>query len=162
MIARVLIAAVCLGPCVALAAQKDSPVPQNAAEFAALPALGTFVEGGMEKDYRFHTYFKGKRQTSHGEITIFVGEVAMRVQDISGGTQRKPYILKWSYASRCTGAANTLGVNAQSIQPKEKSQTYIQVMPNIDDPGTADRTWYNVWFAVCRGETEKFLRNHDE
>ncbi|MEN3378529.1 MAG: hypothetical protein V7604_3884, partial [Hyphomicrobiales bacterium] len=39
MIARILIAAACLVPHAALAAQ-NAQVPQNATEFARLPALG--------------------------------------------------------------------------------------------------------------------------
>jgi hypothetical protein len=163
MIARALIVAACFASQGALAAQseKRSPAPQSLAEFEKLPALGTFVEGGMEKDYRFRTYFVGKRPTSRGEITIFVGEVHMRAQDISGGAQRQPFVLKWTYAARCTGPANTLGVNTQSIQPKEKSQTYISVTPGVE-PGTADRTWYNVWYAVCLDEFNRYPRNQDE
>ena len=82
----------------------------------SLPALGKLVEGGMEKDYRFRTYLVGKRPTSTGAISIFVGEIHMRVQDVSGGTQRPPYLLKWRYAARCSGDANTIGVNTQSHQ----------------------------------------------
>ena len=98
-------------PQAALAAQS----PRNAAEFARLPALGKLVEGGMEKDYRFRTYLVGKKPTSTGAISIFIGEIHMRVQDISGGTPRRPIVRKWSYAARCSGDANTIGVHTQSI-----------------------------------------------
>jgi len=160
MIARALIAAACLLPHVALAAQPVQP-PRNAAEFAKLPALGKLVEAGMEKDYRFRTYIVGKKATSTGAITIFVGQVHMRLQDISGDVQRRPAIMKWTYAARCSGDANTIGVNTQSIAPREKSQTYVSVYPGTE-PGTADRTWYNVWYAVCLDETEKYPRNKEE
>ena len=157
MITRALIAAVCFASPVALAAQ----APRSAAEFDRLPALGKLVEGGMEKDYRFRTYVVGKRATATGSITIFGGEVHMRLQDISGGAQRRPTVLKWRYHARCTGPDNTLGVHTQSIAPPEKAQTYISVMPG-QEPGTADRTWYNVWHAVCRDESNKYPRNQEE
>jgi hypothetical protein len=157
MIARALIAAACVLPHAAFAAQ----APRSAAEFGRLPALGQAVEGGMEKDYRFRTYLVSKRTGARGEVTTFIGEVHMRVQDISGGEQRPPGILKWEYAARCTGPANTLGVRTKGIAPKEKDESYVFVPPG-SEPGTADRTWYNVWYAVCRGEFNKYPRNQDE
>jgi hypothetical protein len=163
MIARALIVAVCLAPPAALAAKapQNAQVPTSAAEFARLPALGKQVEGGMEKDYRFLTYLVGKKPTSTGAIAIFVGEIHMRVQDISGGAQRPPFIRKWSYAARCSGDANTIGVHTQSIAPREKAQTYFSVMPGVQ-PDTADRMWYNVWYAVCLDEFNKYPRNPEE
>jgi hypothetical protein len=157
MIARALIVAACFVSHAALAAQP----PRNAAEFAQLPALGKLVEGGMEKDYRFRTYLVGKRPTSTGAISIFVGEIHMRVQDILGGTQRQPYLLKWKYAARCSGDANTISVYVESIQPREKGGNSVQVMPGVQ-PDNADRTWYNVWYAVCLDELNKYPRNQDE
>lgn len=157
LIARALVAAACLIPHAALAAQP----PQNAAEFSRLPALGKAVEGGMEKDYRFHTYLVSKRAGARGEVTTFIGEIAMRVQDIAGGVQRRPGIRKWRYAARCTGPDNALGVSTQAIAPREKGETYVFVALG-SEPGTADRTWYNVWHAVCRGEFNKYPRNQEE
>lgn len=157
MIARVLIVAACLAPQAALAAQ----LPKSAAEFARLPPLGKQVEGGMEKDYRFRTYLVGKKPSSTGAIEIFIGEIHMRVQDISGGTQRRPSIRKWSYAARCSGDANTIGVHTQSIAPREKAQTYFSVMPGVQ-PDADDRTWYNVWYAVCLDDFNKYPRNQEE
>jgi hypothetical protein len=157
MIARTLIIAACLAPEAALAAQP----PKSAAEFDRLPALGKLVEGGTEKDYRFRTYLVGKRPSSTGAIAIFIGEIHMRVQDTSGGTQRQPSIRKWSYAARCSGDANTIGVHTQSIAPREKAQTYFSVMPGAQ-PDAADRTWYNVWYAVCLGDFNKYPRNQQE
>jgi hypothetical protein len=157
MIVRTLIAAACLAPSAALAAQP----PRSAAEFARLPALGKLAESGTEKDYRFQTYVVGKKPSSTGEITIFIGQIHMRVQDISGGEQRSPSVRKWTYAARCSGAANTIGVHTQSIAPREKAQTYISVMPGVQ-PDAADRTWYNVWYAVCLDEAEKYPRNKEE
>lgn len=156
MIARALIAAACLVSHAAVAA----PPPRNAAEFAQLPALGKFVEGGMEKDYRFRTYLVGKQPTSTGAVEIYVGEVHMRVQDISGGTSRTPYVLKWKYAARCSGDANTISVYVESIQPREKGGNSVQVMPG-EQPDNADRTWYNVWYAVCLDESVKYPRNQE-
>ena len=157
MIARALVVAACVIPHAAFAQGS----PRNAAEFGRLPALGKLIEGGAEKDYRFRTYLVNKRPSVQGEVSIFIGEVHRRVQDISGGAQRRPTIRKWRYAARCTGADNTLGVNTQSIAPPDKSQMYISVSPG-PEPATADRTWYNVWFAVCRGEFDKYPRNQDE
>jgi hypothetical protein len=157
MIARALILVACLISHAAFAQGS----PRNAAEFGRLPALGKLVEGGMEKDYRFRTYLVNKRPSAQGEVSIFTGEVHMRVQDISGGVQRHPTVRKWRYAARCTGPDNTLGVNTQSIAPPDKSQMYISVAPG-SDPGTVDRTWYNVWFAVCRGEFDRYKRNQGE
>jgi hypothetical protein len=157
MIARALIVAVCLAPQAALAVE----LPKGAAEFARLPALGKLVEGGMEKDTRFRTYLVGKKPTSTGAIAIFIGEIHMRVQDISGGTQRRPSVRKWSYAARCSGDANTIGMHTQSIAPREKAQTYFSVMPGVQ-PDVADRTWYNVWYAVCLDEFNKYPRNQEE
>src|SRR5256885_4844645 len=127
MIARALVAAVWLAAQAAAAAQ----VPKSAVEFGRLPALGKQIEGGIEKDYRFRTYLVGKKPTSTGAIAIFIGEIHMRAQDISAGTQRLPSIRKWSYAARCSGAANTIGVHTQSIAPREKAQTYFSVMPGV-------------------------------
>ncbi|MEN3382019.1 MAG: hypothetical protein V7608_2063 [Hyphomicrobiales bacterium] len=160
MIARVLIAAACLVPHAALAAQ-NAQVPQNATEFARLPALGRLVESGVEKDTRFRTYLVGKTPSSTGAIAIFIGQIHMRVQDISGGTQRRPMIRKWSYAARCSGDANTIGVHTQSIAPREKAQTYFSVMPGVQ-PDAADLTWYNVWYAVCLDELNKYPRTQEE
>ncbi len=157
MIARALIVAVCLVPQAALAA----PLPKSAAEFGSLPALGKLVEGGVEKDYRFRTYLVGKKPTSTGAIAIFIGQIHMRVQDISGGTPRRPSIRKWTYAARCSGDANTIGVHTQSIAPREKAQTYFSVMPGVQ-PDAADLTWYNVWYAVCLDDFNKYPRTQEE
>jgi hypothetical protein len=157
MIARALIVAACFAPQAALAAQ----LPKSAAEFARLPPLGKQVEGGMEKDYRFRTYLVGKKPSSTGAIEIFIGEIHMRVQDISGGTQRRPSIRKWSYAARCSGDANTIGVHTQSIAPREKAQTYFSVVPGVQ-PDAADRTWYNVWYAVCLDDFNKYPRSQEQ
>jgi len=157
MIVRALIAAFCLAPQAALAA----PLPKSAAEFGSLPALGRLVEGGVEKDTRFRTYLVGKRPTSTGAIAIFVGQLHMRVQDISGGTPRHPSIRKWTYAARCSGDANTIGVHTQSIAPREKAQTYFSVMPGVQ-PDAADLTWYNVWYAVCLDDFNKYPRTQEE
>jgi hypothetical protein len=163
MIARILIAAACLVPHAALAAQapQNAQMPQNAAEFARLPALGKLVESGVEKDYRFRTYLVGKKPTSTGAIEIFIGQIHMRVQDISGGTPRHPFVRKWTYATRCSGEANTIGVHTQSIAPREKAQTYFSVMPGVQ-PDAVDRTWYNVWYAVCLDELNKYPRTQEE
>jgi hypothetical protein len=154
---RWLIAAALLAPQAALAAA----APKSFAEFNSLPALGKLAESGTEKDYRFRTYVVGKKQTSKGAIEIYVGQVHMRVQDVSGGEQRVPTLRKWTYAARCSGDANTIGVHTQSIAPREKAQTYISVYPGVK-PDTADLTWYNVWYAVCLDETEKYPRTKEE
>ena len=99
MIIRALIAAACLVPHAAFAA----PAQKDAAALDALPALGKLVESGAEKDYRFRTYLVGKKPSSTGAITIFMGQIHMRVQDISGGKQGRPSVRKWSYAARCSG-----------------------------------------------------------
>jgi len=157
LIARILIVMVCLAPQAALAA----PLPQSAAEFASLPALGKLVEGGVEKDYRFRTYLAGKKPTSAGAIAIFIGQIHMRVQGISGGMPGRPSIRKWTYAARCSGDANTIGVHTQSIAPREKAQTYFSVMPGVQ-PDAVDLTWYNVWYAVCLDDFNKYPRSQEE
>jgi hypothetical protein len=157
LIARILIVTVCLAPQAALAA----PLPKSAAEFASLPALGKLVEGGVEKDTRFRTYLVGKKPTSTGAIAIFIGQIHMRVQDISGGTPRAPSIRKWTYAARCSGDANTIGVHTQSIAPREKAQTYFSVMPGVQ-PDAVDLTWYNVWYAVCLDDLNKYPRTQEQ
>jgi hypothetical protein len=138
-----------------------APVPRNAAEFARLPALGKLIEGGAEKDYRFRTYLVGKKPRSTGAISIFVGEIHMRVQDISGDTSRAPTIRKWKYAARCSGDANTISVHIQSIAPRENAQHSVQVIPGTQ-PDNADRTWYNVWYAVCLEEFDKYPRTQED
>jgi hypothetical protein len=156
MILRALIAAACVAPqAVAWAA----PAPKDAAAFAALPALGRLIESGAETDYRFRTYLVGKKPTSTGAITIFVGEIHMRVQDIR--MPRAPRVRKWSYAARCSGDANTISVHIQSIAPREKAQTTIQVMPGVR-PDAVDLTWYNVWYAVCLDELGKYPRSQEQ
>ena len=137
-----------------------APAPRNAAEFAGLPALGKLIEGGAEKDYRFRTYLVGKKASSRGAIEIYVGEIHMRVQDISGGTSRAPHVLKWKYAARCSGGANTISVYVESIQPREKGGHMVQVIPGTQ-PDNADRTWYNVWYAVCLDEFDKYPRSQE-
>jgi hypothetical protein len=156
MILRTLIAAGLLASPAAAA-----PAPRNAAEFARLPAPGKPIEGGAEKDYRFRTYLVGKRASSTGAITIFVGQIHMRVQDISGGMPRAPTIRKWTYAARCSGDANTISVHIQSIAPRENAQHSVQVMPGTQ-PDNADRTWYNVWYAVCLDDFNKYPRKQEE
>ena len=138
-----------------------APAPRNVAEFAKLPALGKLVEGGLEKDYRFRTYLVGKKPSSTGAIEIYVGEIHMRVQDVTGGTPREPYVRKWKYAARCSGDANTISVYIESIQPREKGGHSVQVIPGVQ-PDQADRTWYNVWYAVCLDEFDKYPRNQEE
>ena len=156
MIMRALIVAACLAPQVAPAAS----LAKSAAEFASLPARGKLIEGGVERDTRFRTYLVGKKPTSTGAIAIFVGQIHMRVQDISGGTPRPPSIRKWTYAARCSGDANTIGVHTQSIAPREKAQTYFSVMPGVQ-PDAVDLTWYNVWYAVCLDDFNKYPRTQE-
>jgi hypothetical protein len=156
MIVRALLAAGLAASSVAAA-----PAPRDAAEFTRLPALGKLIEGGAEKDYRFRTYLVGKKPTSTGAITIFVGQIHMRVQDIAGGVARAPYVRKWSYAARCSGDANTISVHIQSIVPRENAQHWVQVIPGAQ-PDNADRTWYNVWYAVCLDAFDKYPRNQEE
>src|SRR6185295_19017232 len=117
MILRALLAAALLASPAAAA-----PAPRNAAEFARFPAPGKLIEGGAEKDYRIRTYLVGKKPSSTGAITIFVGEIHMRVQDISGAMPRAPTIRKWKYAARCSGDANTISLHIQSIAPRENAQ----------------------------------------
>lgn len=156
MIFRTLIAlAVAASPAAA------APAPRTAAEFLRLPAPGKLIEGGAEKDYRFRTYLVGKKPSATGAITIFIGEIHMRVQDISGGTPRAPFVRKWKYAARCSGDVNTISVHIQSIAPRENAQHSVQVMPGTQ-PDNADRTWYNVWYAVCLGEFDKYPRTQEE
>jgi hypothetical protein len=155
MIVPALIAASALASPAAAA-----PVPRNPAEFAALSALGKLVEGGAENDYRFRTYLVGKKASSRGAIEIYVGEIHMRVQDISGGAVRAPGVLKWKYAARCSGDANTISVYVESIQPREKGGHMVQVIPGAQ-PDNADRTWYNVWYAVCLDEFDKYPRSQE-
>ena len=138
-----------------------APIPRNAAEFDKLPAPGKLIEGGAEKDYRFRTYLVGKTPSATGAISIFVGEIHMRVQDVSGGTARAPTIRKWKYAARCSGDANTISVHIQSIAPRENAQHSVQVIPGTQ-PDNADRTWYNVWYAVCLDEFDKYPRTQEE
>ena len=91
MILRALIMLACLAPCAAWAAPKPakpSQLPTNAAEFAQLPALGKLVEGGVDKDVRFRTYLVSKRPTIQGPISIFIGELQIRTQDISPAAPR--------------------------------------------------------------------------
>ena len=138
-----------------------APIPRNAAEFDKLPAPGKLIEGGAEKDYRFRTYLVGKKASSRGAIEIYVGEIHMRVQDISGGTARAPGLLKWKYAARCSGDANTISVYVESLQPRQNGGHLVQVIPGTQ-PDNADRTWYNVWYAVCLGDFEKYPRTQEE
>jgi hypothetical protein len=156
MIAPALIAAAALASPAAAA-----PVPRNAAEFAALPALGKLIEGGAEKDYRFRTYLAGKKPSSRGAIEIYVGQIHMRVQDISGDAARAPHVLKWKYAARCSGDASTISVYVESLQPREKGGHLVQVIPGAQ-PDNADRTWYNVWYAVCLDELDKYPRSQED
>ena len=157
MITRALIALACFASCAASAA----PAPKNAAELDRLPALGKLIEGGAEKGQRFRTYLVKKRPTSTGAITIFVGEVHMRTQDISPGTPHPPKILKWWYAARCSGAPNTIGVTTRSLTPPEKGMMEFSVMPGAE-PDPIDRTWYNVWYAVCLEDFNKYPRKQEE
>jgi hypothetical protein len=167
MIFRALIALAALVPCAALAAPKPAtpaqPIkpPASAAEFASLPALGKLVEGGVEKDARFRTYLMSKRPTIQGPISIFIGELQIRTQDISPGAPRPVKVEKWKYAARCSGDANTIGVNAQRVAPPDKSQTYYSVYPGTA-PDPIDRTWYNVWYAVCLDDFNKYPRKQEE
>jgi hypothetical protein len=155
MIARALTAGIAL---LTVPAAMAAEGPTSPAAFRRLPALGRLVEGGMEKDYRFRTYLVSKRAAKGG---AFAGAVVMRVQDISGGVPRRPHLLKWHYVARCKGDASTLGLTTRSIKPRSKDETVVDVVPG-GDPGIADRTWYNVWHAVCRGEFNKYPRNQDE
>jgi len=138
-----------------------APASRNAAQFAALPGLGKLIEAGAEKDYRFRTYVVGKKPSSTGAIAIYIGQVHMRVQDISGGTPRAPYIRKWTYAARCSGDANTISVYVESIQPRKNGGHMVQVIPGTQSDN-ADRTWYNVWYAVCLDEFDKYPRTQEE
>ena len=158
---RALIVAAFLTPCVALAAPAPKSAPQNAAEFAKLPALGFLVEGGAEKDYRFRTYMVGKKASSTGATEIYVGQIHMRVQDIAGGKPGAVSVRKWTYAARCSGEANSISMYIQSIAPREKASHLVQVMPG-QQPDNADRTRYNAWYAVCLGETEKYSRRKED
>ena len=155
LITRTLITAACLASQAAFAQS-----PKNAAEFARLPALGKLIEGGVEKDMRFRTYLVGKSPSATGAIESCRGQIHMRVQDISGGSQRRPSVRKWTYAARCSGDANTIGVHTQSIAPREKAQTYFSIMPGVK-PDPADLTWYNVWYAVCLDEFDKYPRSQE-
>jgi hypothetical protein len=103
----------------------------------------------------------GKKPTSTGAITIFVGEIHMRVQDISGGKPGAVSVRKWTYAARCSGEANSISIFIQSIAPREKASHLVQVMPGAQ-PDNADRTWYNAWYAICLGETERYPRRKEE
>ena len=97
-------------------------------------------------------------QSSTGAITIFVGEVHIRTQDLSGGP---PKILKWWYAARCSGPANTMGVTTQGLAPKERGMMEYSVMPGAQ-PDPIDRTWYNVWYAVCLEDFGKYPRKQED
>jgi len=157
------IAALCLAasPALASAAPKlQAPAPKSADEFARLPALGKLIEGGIEKDQRFRTYLVKKQPTSKGEITIFVGEVHMRTRDIAAGVARPPKILKWWYAARCSGAPNTISVTTRNLTPPEKGMTSYSVVPGAE-PDPIDRTWYNVWYAVCLEDFGKYPRQQE-
>ena len=158
MIARALIAAACLAPHAALAA----PAPRNAAEFARLPALGKLVEGGVEKDYRFRTYLVGKKPTSTGAITIFVGEIHMRVQDISGGTPRRPVRSQMEIRGALFGRRQyDRRAHRRASRRARKPRHTSRSCPALE-PDTADRTWYNVWYAVCLDEFNKYPRNQED
>lgn len=155
------IIALCLAAAPALAApapKVQAPGPKNAEEFARLPALGQLIEGGTEKDQRFRTYLVKKQPTSKGAITIFVGEVHMRTQEIAGGA---PRVLKWWYAARCSGAPNTISVTTRNLTPPEKGMMSYAVVPGAE-PDPIDRTWYNVWYAVCLEDFNKYPRKQEE
>jgi len=148
----------------ALAAQAPkSPMtaPKTADEFARLPPLGKLIESGTEKDRRFRTYLVKKQPTSTGAISIFVGEVHTRMQDIAGGMPRPPQILKWWYAARCSGAPNTISVTTRNLTPPEKGMMSYSVIPGAE-PDPIDRTWYNVWYAVCLEDFNKYPRKQEE
>jgi hypothetical protein len=138
-----------------------APMPKSAEEFSRLPALGKLIEGGAEKNQRFRTYLVKKRPTSTGAISIFVGEVHMRMQDISGGMPRPPRVLKWWYAARCSGAPNTISVTTRSLAPPERGMMAFSVMPGAE-PDPIDRTWYNVWYAVCLDDFNKYPRTQEQ
>ncbi len=154
------IVALCLAASPALAAPAR-PAPKTADEFGRLPALGKLIESGTEKDQRFRTYLVKKQPTSKGEITIFVGEVHMRTQEINGGVPRPPKVLKWWYAARCSGAPNTISVTTRSLAPPEKGMMAYSVSPGVE-PDPIDRTWYNVWYAVCLEDFNKYPRKQEE
>lgn len=159
---RLLVTFVALVPCVAAAApapKAAATAPASAAEFARLPALGRLVEGGTEKEQRFRTYLVGKKPTSTGAISIFVGEIHMRLQDIAS-SPRPPQIKKWRYAARCSGPANTIGVMTWPLVPRDAMMEY-QVTPGVE-PDPIDRTWYNVWYAVCLDDFDKYPRKQEE
>jgi hypothetical protein len=162
MMIRALIAFACgFACCVPYAAIAAPKPPGSAAEFDRLPSLGKLVEGGTENDKRFRTYLDGKRPTIQGPISIFVGHVHIRTQDIAGGTPRPPSVVKWKYAARCSGDANTIGVWTERIAPPEKGGSYFSVYPGTE-PEMVDRTWYNVWYAVCLDDFNKYPRKQEE
>lgn len=167
---RALVLSACLAVLTAqaaLAAPKSkqpkaspAPAPATAAEFDALPPLGKLVEGGTEDNRRFRVYLVGKRPTIQGPISIFVGEIHVRAQDISPGPPRPLKIEKWKYAARCSGDANTIGVWTEHLAPREKGGSYYSVYPGTQ-PEPVDRTWYNVWYAVCLDDFNKYPRKQE-
>ena len=156
-----MVRAVLVAACCTLQAALAAPVPKSAAEFDRLPAPGKLIEGGIEKEQRLRTYLVKKQPTSTGAISIFVGEVHMRTQDISAGVPRPPRLLKWWYAARCSGPANTIGVTTRSLMPPEQGMMEYSVMPGAQ-PDPVDRTWYNVWYAVCLDDFNKYPRKPEE
>jgi hypothetical protein len=47
------------------------------------------------------------------------------------------------------------------LQPREKAQTTIQVMPGVR-PDAIDLTWYNVWYAGVSRRVRKYPRNEEQ
>lgn len=117
---------------------------------------GKRVESGIEKNYRFRTLVREKR--TWGDTRT--GFVRMFLLDISGGDLPRAY-LEWWYVARCDAAASQpAGITTESTRPPAPGETFVEIAIGRE-PSTADRTWYNVWYAVCRGESNKYPRNQE-
>ncbi len=69
--------------------------------------------------------------------------------------------LEWRYIAHCqAGAARPTGVTIERTRTTEDTEAFVTVIPGTD-PSNADRIWHNVWYAVCRGEFNKYPRNPD-
>src|SRR5262249_60219333 len=117
------------------------------------------VEGGRRRAQGSRPYVVGKKPSSPGAIRIFAGEIHRRVQDTTGPPP-PPQIKKWRYAARCSGPANSIGVMTWPLVPRDAMMEY-QVTPGVE-PDPIDRTWYNVWYAVCLDDFDKYPRKQEQ
>jgi hypothetical protein len=133
----------------------DYNVPEPEQRFGG---KGWLTQTGNDHGIHFKAYLETKRLIIAEDGIYYEG--TQRVEGVDGDPHG---YLRWRYRARCAVPPSKkstvpVGIWAWDAKSNFRADNFIEVDPRSDEASSnASRGWYNLWWAVCRGQAKSFF-----